>query len=49
MKDELVTAQRAGIEQAEFIGVYESLIDEMTEEYKEIIHDITPLFLRSVG
>ena len=30
MKDELVTAQRAGIEQAEAIGEYESLIDEMT-------------------
>ena len=27
MKDELVTAQRAGIEQAEAIGEYESLID----------------------
>ena len=45
MKDELVTAQRAGIEQAEAIGEYESLIDEMTEEYGATIHDITPLFL----
>ena len=31
MKDELVNAQRAGIEQAEAIGEYESFIDEMTE------------------
>ena len=30
IKDELVTTQRAGIEQAEEIGEYESLIDEMT-------------------
>ena len=44
MKDELVTAQRAGIEKAESIGEYESLIDEMTEEYEATIHDITPLF-----
>ena len=44
MKDELVTAQRAGIEQAGAIGEYESLIDEMTEEYEATIHDITPLF-----
>ena len=44
MKDELVTAQRAGIEQAGAIGEYESLIYEMTEEYKATIHDITPFF-----
>ena len=44
MKDELVTTQRAGIEQAEAIGEYELLIDEMTEEYEASIHDITPLF-----
>ena len=44
MKDELVTAKRAGIEQAEAIGEYESLIDEMTEEYEATIHDTTPLF-----
>ena len=31
MKDELVTVHRDGIEQAEAIGKYESLIDEMTE------------------
>ena len=31
MKDELVTSQRAGIEKAEEIGEYESLIDEMKE------------------
>ena len=31
IKDELITAQRAGIEQAEAIGEYESFIDEMTE------------------
>ena len=44
MKDELVTVQRAVIEQAESIGEYESLIDDMTEEYEATIHDITPLF-----
>ena len=44
MKDELVTTHRAGIEQAEAIGEYESLIDEMTEEYEATIHEITPLF-----
>ena len=44
MKDELVTAQRSGIEQAEEIGEYESLIDDMKEEYEATIHDITPLF-----
>ena len=49
MKDELVTAQRAGIEQAEGIGEYESLIDYMTEDYEAAIHDITPIFLRSAG
>ena len=31
IKDELVTVQRSGIDQAEAIGEYESLIDEMTE------------------
>ena len=45
MKDELVTAQRAGIEQAEGIGEYESLIDYMTEDYEAAIHGITPIFL----
>ena len=49
MKDELVTSQRAGIEQVEAIGEYESFIDDMTEEYEATIHDITPLFLRSAG
>ena len=44
MKDELVTAQRAGIEQTEAIGEYESLIDEITEEYEAKMYDITPLF-----
>ena len=37
MKDELVTVQRAVIEQAESIGEYESLIDDMTEEYEATI------------
>ena len=44
MKDELVTAQRAGIEQAESIGKYKSLIDDMKEDYEATIYDITPLF-----
>ena len=44
MKDELFTAHRDGIEQSEAIGEYESLIDEMTEEYEAKIHDITPIF-----
>ena len=49
MKDELVTAQRDGIEQAEAIVEYESLINERTEKYEATIHDIIPLFLRSAG
>ena len=32
MEDDLVTAQRAGIEQTESNVEYESFIDEMTEE-----------------
>ena len=44
MKDDLVTAQRAGIEHTESIGDYESFIDEMMEEYEATIHHITPLF-----
>ena len=32
MKNELVTVQSDGIEQAKAIGEYESWIDEMTEE-----------------
>ena len=44
IKDELVTAQRAGIEQKEATGEYESLIDEMKEEYEATIHDITQFF-----
>ena len=44
MKDEIVTTQRDGIEQAEAIGEYESLIYEMKEEYEATIHDKTLLF-----
>ena len=44
MKDELVTAQMGGIEKAEAIGEYKSLIDEMTKQYEATIHDITPIF-----
>ena len=43
MKDELVGVQTAAIEQADNIGEYEALMEEMTEDYETTIHEITPL------
>ena len=44
LKDELGTAQKSGIEQAEAIDEYESLIGDVTEEHKAIIYETTPFF-----
>ena len=43
MKDELVGVQTVAIEQAEKIGEYEALMEEMNEDYERTIHEITPL------